>query len=273
MIFMIKCKYYVMSELHAFIVAGGGVDLERSSVVAHHLQDELQQRAIPLTNIHGREYSADSSRVRTPSEQYEEVLDHLHSLEADSRALIICQCMGSIATQKVLESSPDIPQKLGAVSFSPPLPSPSELLHSPTSTRRRQSDNSHMKVMQFREGYFGDFNQQELSWAAIPPAYFEEAEQAHDLAKRMKQEVEMGRMAIIAGEQDWNRASPATLKEWRNNWRKQQQYDTLERTLIIPHSGHSLHTSEEYSDCSDSISQAEACRKVIDLGLSLPPLR
>ncbi|NLA42907.1 hypothetical protein GX865_01990 [Candidatus Saccharibacteria bacterium] len=259
-----------MSEsIHAIIVAGGGVDLDKSSVAARYIQNHLDDLGIPYKNVSGRESTDGHSVVRTASEQHEEMLDYIHSVEKRSQILIISQCMGTIAAHNTLNLNPIRSQNTGLVVFSPPLNKPSELLSSPTSKRRRRDDDSQMKISEFQDGHFGDFNKLDISWADIPSAYFEEANQAHDLKKHLKLSVESGRAAIVAAQNDWNQAAPQSIQEWRQVWSMQEQAQPLKNTIIIPNAGHSLNPTSEFIGHPNSTPQEEACKSVVNLGLSV----
>ena len=61
----------------AFCVGGGGSHLERGSVAFNYINRTLSDYDITPHNVHGVTDDTTSSRVRSPSEQYEEIMDNV----------------------------------------------------------------------------------------------------------------------------------------------------------------------------------------------------
>ena len=61
----------------AFCVGGGGSHLERGSVAFNYINRTLSNYDITSHNVHGVTDDTTSSRVRSPSEQYEEIMDNM----------------------------------------------------------------------------------------------------------------------------------------------------------------------------------------------------
>lgn len=63
-----------------FCIGGGGSHLTRGSVAFNHIKNTLSEYNITPHNIHGvTDDDAIGSRVRSPSEQYEEIMDNMPS--------------------------------------------------------------------------------------------------------------------------------------------------------------------------------------------------
>ena len=63
----------------AFCVDGGGSHLTRGSVAFNYINHTLSNYDINPHDVHGVTDDTTSSRVRSPSEQYEEIMDNMPS--------------------------------------------------------------------------------------------------------------------------------------------------------------------------------------------------
>lgn len=106
----------------AFCVGGGGSHLVRGSVAFNYISHALSEYDIPLYNIHGVADDTTSSRVRPPSDQYEEIMDNIPSETKEKgeegSILLIAQCMGTIAAHRVLLSVMEEKINAALVTFS-----------------------------------------------------------------------------------------------------------------------------------------------------------
>lgn len=259
----------------ALIIAGGGSDLDKGSVIGRLIQQNLDARNIPHKSIHGIHTVDNINVVRSPSEQFEEIATELESIQADERILLIAHCIGNIAAQKALDSVLHDPcYDINLLSISPPLPSPAELLNSSkSSSRRKQHEDGTftMKTMQFKEGHFGDYSQTIVEDSPIPNEYFTDAEKSHDLSERLKLSVELGRAAIIGAQKDWNNKVVPTIEDWQAEWHQNNMDSSVNRCIIIDKVGHSLNEIKDPGDSSeiDIEIQKDAINRAIELGLSL----
>ena len=91
-----------------FCIGGGGSHLTRGSVAFNHIKNTLSEYNITPHNIHGVTDDAIGPRVRSPSEQYEEIMDNLPDRAKEKgeegSVLLIAQCMGTIAAHQALSS-------------------------------------------------------------------------------------------------------------------------------------------------------------------------
>ena len=111
-----------------FCVGGGGSHLTRGSVAFNHIKNTLSEYNITPHNIHGVTTDATDLRVRSPSEQYEEIMDNIPSenKEKDEKGsvLLIAQCMGTIAAHRALLSMTEEKHKRSACSLFAPITKP-----------------------------------------------------------------------------------------------------------------------------------------------------
>ena len=112
----------------AFCVGGGGSHLARGSVAFDYINRTLSNYYITPHNVHGVTDDTTSSRVRSPSEQYEEIMDNIPSenKEKDEKGsvLLIAQCMGTIAAHRALLSMTEEKHKRSACSLFAPITKP-----------------------------------------------------------------------------------------------------------------------------------------------------
>ena len=223
-------------------------------------------------DVHGVTDDTTSSRVRSPSEQYEEIMDNIPSenKEKDEKGsvLIIAQCMGTIAAHRALLSMTEENINAALVTFSPPLPNPDEVIKLPNSRKRRRHNDTEMQCPMFPDGKIGDFSVLRHEWLPIPQKYFHDIQETRDLEKQLHQSVEIGRAAVIAAERDWNTSTPLIVSSWRRSWQLRGLHEAEQRAIIVPKAGHSLHPSGENKHLAP-LSQQQACQLVVDTGLRI----
>ena len=205
-----------------FCIGGGGSHLTRGSVAFNHIKNTLSEYNITPHNIHGVTDDAIGPRVRSPSEQYEEIMDNLPDRAKEKgeegSVLLIAQCMGTIAAHQALSSMTEKNINTALVTFSPPLPNPDKVVQLPNSRKRRRNNDTEMKCPTFPDGKIGDFDALCHEWLPIPPEYFYGIQEAHGLEHQLHQSVEVGRAAVIAAERDWNTNTPLIVSGWRRSW-------------------------------------------------------
>ena len=256
----------------AFCVGGGGSHLTRGSVAFNYINHTLSNYDINPHDVHGVTDDTTSSRVRSPSEQYEEIMDNMPSGAKEksekSSVLLIAQCMGTIAAHRALLSMTEEKVNAALVTFSPPLPNPGEVIQLPNSRKRRRNNDTEMKCPTFPDGKIGDFDALCHEWLPIPPEYFYGIQEAHGLEHQLHQSVEVGRAAVIAAERDWNTNTPLIVSSWRRSWQLHGLHEARQRAIIVPKAGHSLHPSGENKHLAP-LSQQQACQLVVDTGLKI----
>lgn len=228
-----------------FCIGGGGSHLTRGSVAFNHIKNTLSEYNITPHNIHG----VTDDAVRSPSEQYEEIMDNVPSgakeKGEEGSVLLIAQCMGTIAAHRALLSMTEENINAALVTFSPPLPNPDEVIKLPNSRKRRRHNDTEMQCPTFPDGKIGDFDVLCHEWLPIPPEYFYDIQEAHGLEHQLHQSVEVGRAAVIAAERDWNTSTPLIVSSWRRSWQLYGLHEARQRAIIAPKAGHSLHPSGE----------------------------
>lgn len=231
----------------AFCVGGGGSHLTRGSVAFNYINDTLSGYGIAPHDIHGVTTDATDLRVRSPSEQYEEIMDNLPSgakeKGEEGSVLLIAQCMGTIAAHQALSSMTEKNINTALVTFSPPLPNPGQVVQLPNSRKRRRHNDTEMQCPTFPDDKIGDFDALCHEWLPIPPEYFYDIQEAHGLEHQLHQSVEVGRAAVIAAERDWNTNTPLIVSGWRRSWQLRGLHGARQRAIVIPEAGHSLHPS------------------------------
>ena len=256
----------------AFCVGGGGSHLERGSVAFNYINRTLSKYDITPHNVHGVTDDTTNSRVRSPSEQYEEIMDSIPigAKEEGEKGsvLLIAQCMGTIAAHQALSSMAEEGIDAALVAFSPPLPSPDKVIQLPNSRKRRRNNDTEMQCPTFPDGKIGDFSVLRHEWLPIPQKYFHDIQETRDLEKQLHQSVEIGRAAVIAAERDWNTSTPLIVSSWRRSWQLRGLHEAKQRAIIIPKAGHSLHPSGENKHLAP-LSQQQACQLVVDTGLKI----
>lgn len=252
----------------AFCVGGGGSHLERGSVAFNYINRTLSDYDITSHNVHGVTDDTTSSRVRSPSEQYEEIMDNVSDRGKEGPVLLIAQCMGTIAAHQALLSMTKENINTALVTFSPPLPSPGEVIQLPNSRKRRRHNDTEMQCPTFPDGKIGDFSVLRHEWLPIPQKYFHDTQETRDLEKQLHQSVEIGRAAVIAAERDWNTSTPLIVSSWRRSWQLHGLREAEQRAIIVPKAGHSLHPSGENKHLAP-LSQQQACQLVVDTGLRI----
>lgn len=256
----------------AFCVGGGGSHLERGSVAFNYINRTLSDYDITSHNVHGVTDDTTSSRVRSPSEQYEEIMDNVPSGAKEksekSSVLLIAQCMGTIAAHQALLSMTEENINTALVTFSPPLPNPDKVVQLPNSRKRRRHNDTEMQCPTFPDDKIGDFDALCHEWPPIPPEYFYDIQEAHGLEHQLHQSVEVGRAAVIAAERDWNTNTPLIVSGWRRSWQLRGLHGARQRAIVIPEAGHSLHPSGENKHLAP-LSQQQACQLVVDAGLRI----
>ena len=256
----------------AFCVGGGGSHLARGSVAFNYINDALSEYGTAPHNIHGVTTDATSLRVRSPSEQYEEIMDNMSDRAKEKgkegSVLLIAQCMGTIAAHQALLSMTEESIDAALVAFSPPLPNPGQVIQLPNSRKRRRNNDTEMKCPTFPDGKIGDFDALCHEWLPIPPEYFYGIQEAHGLEYQLHQSVEVGRAAVIAAERDWNTNTPLIVSSWRRSWQLRGLHGARQRAIVIPEAGHSLHPSGENKHLAP-LSQRQACQLVVDAGLKI----
>ena len=256
----------------AFCVGGGGSHLERGSVAFNYINRTLSNYDVTSHNVHGVTDNTTSSRVRSPSEQYEEIMDSIPigAKEEGEKGsvLLIAQCMGTIAAHRALLSITEENINAALVTFSPPLPSPDKVIQLPNSRKRRRNNDTEMQCPTFPDGKIGDFSVLRHEWLPIPQKYFYDIQETRDLEKQLHQSVEIGRAAVIATERDWNTSTPLIVSSWRQSWQLHGLHEARQRAIIIPKAGHSLHPSGENKHLAP-LSQQQACQLVVDTGLKI----
>lgn len=256
----------------AFCVGGGGSNLARGSVAFNYINDALSEYGTAPHNIHGVTTDATSLRVRSPSEQYEEIMDSIPigAKEEGEKGsvLLIAQCMGTIAAHQALSSMTEEGIDAALVAFSPPLPSPDKVIQLPNSRKRRRNNDTEMQCPTFPDGKIGDFDTLRHEWLPIPQEYFRDIKKTHDLEKQLRQSVEVGRAAVIAAGRDWNTNTPLIVSSWRRSWQLRGLHGARQRAIVIPKAGHSLHPSGENKHLAP-LSQQQACQLVVDTGLRI----
>ena len=256
----------------AFCVGGGGSHLARGSVAFNYINDALSEYGTAPHNIHGVTTDATSLRVRSPSEQYEEIMDNMSDRAKEKgeegSVLLIAQCMGTIAAHQALSSMTEEGIDAALVAFSPPLPSPDKVIQLPNSRKRRRHNDTEMQCPTFPDGKIGDFDALCHEWLPIPQEYFRDIKRTHDLEKQLRQSVEVGRAAVIAAERDWNTNTPLIVNGWRRSWQLRGLHGARQRAIVIPEAGHSLHPSGENKHLAP-LSQRQACQLVVDAGLKI----
>ena len=256
-----------------FCIGGGGSHLTRGSVAFNHIKNTLSEYNITPHNVHGvTDDDAIGSRVRSPSEQYEEIMDNMPSGAKEksekSSVLLIAQCMGTIAAHQALLSMTEENINTALVTFSPPLPNPDKVVQLPNSRKRRRHNDTEMQCPTFPDEKIGDFDAICHEWLPIPPEYFYGIQEAHGLEYQLHQSVEVGRAAVIAAERDWNTNTPLIVSSWRRSWQLRGLYGARQRAIVIPEAGHSLHPSGENKHLAP-LSQRQACQLVVDAGLKI----
>ena len=252
----------------AFCVGGGGSHLERGSVAFNYINRTLSNYDITSHNVHGVTDDTTSSRVRSPSEQYEEIMDNVSDRGKEGPVLLIAQCMGTIAAHQALLSMTEENINTALVTFSPPLPNPSEVIKLPNSRKRRRHNDTEMQCPMFPDGKIGDFSVLRHEWLPIPRKYFHDIQETRDLEEKLRQSVEIGRAAVIAAERDWNTSTPLIVSSWRRSWQLYGLHEARQRAIIVPKAGHSLHPSGENKHLAP-LSQQQACQLVVDTGLKI----
>ena len=252
----------------AFCVGGGGSHLERGSVAFNYINRALSNYDITSHNVHGVTDDTTSSRVRSPSEQYEEIMDNVSDRGKEGPVLLIAQYMGTIAAHQVLLSMTKENINTALVTFSPPLPSPNEVIQLPNSRKRRRHNDTEMQCPTFPDGKIGDFSVLRQEWLPIPREYFHDIQKTRDLEEKLHKLVEIGRAAVIAAERDWNTNTPLIVSGWRRSWRLRGLHGARQRAIVIPEAGHSLHPSGENKHLAP-LSQQQACQLVVDTGLKI----
>ena len=100
----------------------------RGSVAFNYINHTLSNYDITPHNVHGVTDDTTSSRVRSPSEQYEEIMDSILSGTKEEgekvSVLLIAQCMGTIAAHQALLSMTEENINAALVTFSPPITKP-----------------------------------------------------------------------------------------------------------------------------------------------------
>ena len=255
-----------------FCVGGGGSHLTRGSVAFNHIKNTLSEYNITPHNIHGVTTDATDLRVRSPSEQYEEIMDNMSDGAKEKGekgpVLLIAQCMGTIAAHQALSSMTEKNINTALVTFSPPLPNPGQVVQLPNSRKRRRHNDTEMQCPTFPNDKIGDFDALCHEWLPIPPEYFYDIQEAHGLEHQLHQSVEVGRAAVIAAERDWNTNTPLIVSVWRRSWQLRGLHEARQRAIIIPKAGHSLHPSGENKHLAP-LSQQQACQLVVDTGLKI----
>ena len=252
----------------AFCVGGGGSHLARGSVAFNYINHDLSNYDITPHNVHGVTDDTTSSRVRSPSEQYEEIMDNVSDRGKEGSVLLIAQCMGTIAAHRALLSMTEEKVNAALVTFSPPLPNPGEVIQLPNSRKRRRHNDTEMQCPTFPDGKIGDFDALCHEWLPIPQEYFRDIKKTHDLEKQLRQSVEVGHAAVIAAERDWNTNTPLIVSGWRRSWQLRGLHEAEQRAIIVPKAGHSLHPSGENKHLAP-LSQQQACQLVVDTGLKI----
>jgi hypothetical protein cdiviTM7_00190 len=252
----------------AFCVGGGGSHLERGSVAFNYINRTLSNYDITSHNVHGVTDDTTSSRVRSPSEQYEEIMDNVSDRGKEGPVLLIAQCMGTIAAHQALLSMTEENINTALVTFSPPLPNPSEVIKLPNSRKRRRHNDTEMQCPMFPDGKIGDFSVLRHEWLPIPRKYFHDIQETRDLEEKLRQSVEIGRAAVIAAERDWNTSTPLIVSSWRRSWQLRGLHEARQRAIIVPKAGHSLHPSGKNKHLAP-LSQQQACQLVVDTGLRI----
>ena len=252
----------------AFCVGGGGSHLARGSVAFNYINHDLSNYDITPHNVHGVTDDTTSSRVRSPSEQYEEIMDNVSDRGKEGSVLLIAQCMGTIAAHRALLSMTEEKVNAALVTFSPPLPNPGEVIQLPNSRKRLRHNDTEMQCPTFPDGKIGDFDALCHEWLPIPQEYFRDIKKTHDLEKQLRQSVEVGHTAVIAAERDWNTNTPLIVSGWRRSWQLRGLHEAEQRAIIVPKAGHSLHPSGENKHLAP-LSQQQACQLVVDTGLKI----
>ena len=252
-----------------FCIGGGGSHLTRGSVAFNHIKNTLSEYNITPHNIHGvTDDDAIGSRVRSPSEQYEEIMDNVSDRGKEGPVLLMAQCMGTIAAHQALLSMTKENINTALVTFSPPLPNPNEVIQLPNSRKRRRHNDTEMQCPTFPDGKIGDFSVLRQEWLPIPREYFHDIQKTRDLEEKLHKSVEIGRAAVIAAERDWNTSTPLIVSSWRRSWQLHGLHEARQRAIIIPKAGHSLHPSGENKHLAP-LSQQQACQLVVDTGLRI----
>lgn len=251
-----------MSPTHVFAVAGGGANINTASVAFHHMKNYLSEQSISITPIHGIENEqTEAQRVRPSSEQLQELHDHIDSIDANERILIITKCLGTIASLAAIEDYQQRPIALSV--FSPPLTSPASTIQQEKSRAKRSTNNTLMRIVDFEDGHIGDFSHLVETSASIPPRYFEDIENAHDLSPRLLSLVATGRAAIFGTSHDWNSPATAEINNWIRN-------DPTLAAWVIPNSGHSLNpVTPGLTTSQKTLRHKDNCALVVETGLSL----
>ncbi len=173
-----------------FCIGGGGSHLTRGSVAFNYINDTLSGCGIAPHNIHGVTTDATGLRVRSPSEQYEEIMDNLPSGAKEEgekgSVLLIAQCMGTIAAHQALSSMTEEGIDAALVAFSPPLPSPDKVIQLPNSRKRRRNNDTEMQCPTFPDGKIGDFSVLRHEWLPIPQKYFHDIQETRDLEEKLR---------------------------------------------------------------------------------------
>ena len=246
--------------------------MTRGSVAFNHIKNTLSEYNITPHNIHGVTTDATDLRVRSPSEQYEEIMDNMSDGAKEKGekgpVLLIAQCMGTIAAHRALLSMIEENINTALVTFLPPLPNPNEVIQLPNSRKRRRHNDTEMQCPTFPDGKIGDFSVLRHEWLPIPREYFHDIQKTRDLEKQLHQSVEIGRAAVIAAERDWNTSTPLIVSSWRRSWQLRGLHEAEQRAIIVPKAGHSLHPSGENKHLAP-LSQQQACQLVVDTGLKI----
>ena len=251
-----------------FCIGGGGSHLTRGSVAFNYINHTLSNYDINPHDVHGVTDDTTSSRVRSPSEQYEEIMDNVSDRGKEGSVLLIAQCMGTIAAHRALLSMTEEKVNAALVTFSPPLPTPDKVVQLPNSKKRRRHNDKEMQCPTFPDEKIGDFDAICHEWLPIPPEYFYGIQEAHGLEYQLHQSVEVGRAAVIAAERDWNTNTPLIVSSWRRSWQLRGLHGARQRAIVIPEAGHSLHPSGENKHLAP-LSQRQACQLVVDAGLKI----
>ena len=149
--------------------------MARGSVAFNYINHTLSNYDITPHNVHGVTDDTTSSRVRSPSEQYEEIMDSILSGTKEEgekvSVLLIAQYMGTIAAHQALLSTTKENINTALVTFSPPLPSPGEVIQLPNSRKLLRHNNTEMLCPKFLEDKMGDFSALYYELCPIPKEY------------------------------------------------------------------------------------------------------
>ncbi len=220
-------------------VGGGGCHLDTGSVAFRMVRSQLEDADIPYLPIHGcTDLAQPDPRVYPPSEQRDMITQAIDTLPEQQPVLLVSQCIGSIATINYLRDNIDNKRPTAGVILSPAT-RPDIVVSRPESRARRHQNDTIMRL-KVLAGNTRDFDISiaQTVDAQLPSAYLDETLGSPDLIDSMTELHELGKLALIAGERDWNTPAIADISQLQQSTAAHPQ-----NLHLLPRTGHSLHLS------------------------------